>query len=72
MSNRFIHFDFEKRKFGKRGYMERTAGELAKYLGAELEGNPDLRVRGCASVATAKAGNLVFVDSPKQLEAAAK
>jgi UDP-3-O-[3-hydroxymyristoyl] glucosamine N-acyltransferase len=52
--------------------MERTARELAQHLGAELEGNPDVRVRGCASVATAKAENLVFVDSPKQLDAAAK
>jgi len=52
--------------------MERTAGDLAKYLDAELEGNPNLRVRGCASVATAKAENLVFADSPKQMEAVAK
>ena len=52
--------------------MERTAGELAKYLGAELEGNADVRISGCASVGSAKTGDLVFVDSPKQVDAAAK
>lgn len=52
--------------------MERTAREMAEYLGAELEGNPELRISGCASVANAKTGDLVFVDSPKQLDAAAK
>lgn len=52
--------------------MERTARELAQYLGAELEGNPEAKIFGFTSVASAKAGDLVFVDSPKQLEAAAK
>ena len=52
--------------------MERTAREMAEYLGAELEGNPEVRITGCASVGGAKAGDLAFVDSPKQLEAAAK
>jgi UDP-3-O-[3-hydroxymyristoyl] glucosamine N-acyltransferase len=52
--------------------MERTAREMAEYLGAELEGNPELRISGCASVANAKTGDLVFVDLPKQLDAAAK
>jgi UDP-3-O-[3-hydroxymyristoyl] glucosamine N-acyltransferase len=52
--------------------MERTAGELAKYLGAELEGNAGAKISGCASVNSAAAGDLVFVDSPKQLDAAAK
>jgi UDP-3-O-[3-hydroxymyristoyl] glucosamine N-acyltransferase len=50
--------------------MERTAKEMAEYLGAELEGNPALRISGFASVARAKPGDLVFVDSHKQLEAA--
>jgi UDP-3-O-[3-hydroxymyristoyl] glucosamine N-acyltransferase len=45
---------------------------MAEYLGAELEGNPELRISGCASVANAKTGDLVFVDLPKQLDAAAK
>jgi|SRR5882724_6300544 len=52
--------------------MERTAKELAKYLGAELEGNPEHRISGFASVAAAKLGDLIFVESPKQLEAATK
>jgi UDP-3-O-[3-hydroxymyristoyl] glucosamine N-acyltransferase len=52
--------------------MERTVRELAQYLGAELEGNPDVKIYGCTSVASAKAGDLVFVDSPNQLDAAAK
>jgi UDP-3-O-[3-hydroxymyristoyl] glucosamine N-acyltransferase len=52
--------------------MERTTREMAEYLGAELEGRAELRISGFASVAGAKAGDLVFVDSPKQLEAAAK
>lgn len=52
--------------------MESTTKEMAEYLGAELEGNPALRISGFASVASAKSGDLVFVDSDKQLDAATK
>jgi UDP-3-O-[3-hydroxymyristoyl] glucosamine N-acyltransferase len=52
--------------------MEFTASELADFIGAQLEGDAHLRVSGCASVASAGPGDLVYVDSAKHLDAAAR
>jgi UDP-3-O-[3-hydroxymyristoyl] glucosamine N-acyltransferase len=52
--------------------MEFTARELADSIGAQLEGDTRLRISGCASVASARPGDLVYVDSPKHLDAAAQ
>jgi UDP-3-O-[3-hydroxymyristoyl] glucosamine N-acyltransferase len=50
--------------------MSRTAGELAKYLGAPLEGDADLAVSGVASPERAAAGDVIYLDSPKNRERA--
>jgi UDP-3-O-[3-hydroxymyristoyl] glucosamine N-acyltransferase len=42
-----------------------TAGELAKYLGAELEGDVSAPVSGIASPERARAEDLIYVDSPR-------
>jgi len=42
-----------------------TAAELAKYLGAELEGDPSSAVSGVASPERARAEDLIYVDSPR-------
>ena len=52
--------------------MEFTAMELAISIGAQLEGDAHLRVSGCASVASAGPTDVVYVDSPKHLDAAAR
>ncbi len=39
--------------------------ELAKHLGATLDGNPDLPVTGVAAIDTASTGDLSFVANPK-------
>jgi len=44
-----------------------TATELASALGAELIGSPDITVTWIASIESAGAGDLVFVDSEKYL-----
>lgn len=50
--------------------MPMTAGELAAYLGGELVGDAKANVRGVASLANAKPGDLVYVESEKHLPAA--
>ena len=50
--------------------MSRTAGEIAKYLGLALEGDPSVRVSGVASPENARGEDLVYADSPRHLERA--
>lgn len=45
--------------------MMRTAGELAKYLGARLSGDPETRISGVASPSRAGAEDLIYVDGPR-------
>ncbi len=47
--------------------MPMTAAELAAYLGGELVGDPKANIRGVGSVAGAKPGDLIYVDSEKFL-----
>jgi UDP-3-O-[3-hydroxymyristoyl] glucosamine N-acyltransferase len=49
-----------------------TARELADQIGAILEGDAGFRVTGCASHEDAAASELIFVDSEKHLESAAR
>jgi UDP-3-O-[3-hydroxymyristoyl] glucosamine N-acyltransferase len=51
--------------------MTRTAGELAKYLGAKLEGDPHASVSGVAGPERARAGDLIYFDSPRHEKRAA-
>lgn len=51
--------------------MSFTAGDLAKYLGATLDGDTTARVSGVASPEKARAEDLIYVDSPRQEERAA-
>lgn len=48
-----------------------TAGDLAKYLGAKLDGDAAARVSGVASPERAGAEDLIYVDSAKHQERAA-
>ena len=48
--------------------MTRTIKELAEFLVCELEGDGDARVSGVASPASARAEELIYVDSPRHLE----
>lgn len=52
--------------------MSRTAKELAEHTGAELEGDANLRISGCASAESAGPNDLIFVESPKLLDVAAR
>jgi UDP-3-O-[3-hydroxymyristoyl] glucosamine N-acyltransferase len=52
--------------------MTRTAGELAQYLGARLEGNSAATVSGVASPGHARPEDLIYVDSPRHHERAAQ
>jgi UDP-3-O-[3-hydroxymyristoyl] glucosamine N-acyltransferase len=45
-----------------------TAGDLAKYLGAELRGDASAQVSGVASPERARAEDLIYVDSPRHEE----
>ena len=45
--------------------MEKTLGELASRLGAELRGDPELRVSGVASLDEATASDISFVAGPR-------
>jgi len=49
-----------------------TAGDLAKYLGAELRGDASAVVSGIASPERARAEDLIYVDSERHAERAAK
>lgn len=48
------------------------AGDLAKYLGAELHGDASALVSGVASPEGARPGDLIYVDSARHAERAAK
>lgn len=52
--------------------MKRTAQELAKHIEAQLEGDPKLEIAGCASPASAGPGDLIFVETPKNVDSAAQ
>ena len=43
----------------------RTLGEIAALLGAELRGNPDVRIRGVAGIERAGGEELTFVANPR-------
>jgi UDP-3-O-[3-hydroxymyristoyl] glucosamine N-acyltransferase len=47
--------------------MKRTAGELAEYLGAKLEGDAQAVVSGVAGPGDARAGDLIYVDAPRNV-----
>ena len=49
-----------------------TAGDLAKYLGAELHGDASEQVSGVASPEGARGEDLIYVDSLRHMERAAK
>ena len=51
--------------------MTRTMKELADFLGCPLEGDGETRVSGVASTVSARADDLIFVESPRHLEPAA-
>lgn len=48
--------------------MTRTAGELATYLGANLEGEALAQISGVAGPARARVEDLIYLDSPKHRE----
>jgi len=50
--------------------MQRTAGEIAKAVGAQLIGDERIKINGVASIAPAKPGDLVFVEDEKHLDSA--
>jgi UDP-3-O-[3-hydroxymyristoyl] glucosamine N-acyltransferase len=52
--------------------MIRTAGELAKYLGATIVGDSTAEISGVAGPERARAGDLIYLDSPRHHERAAK
>ncbi len=52
--------------------MPRTAKELADHVGAQLEGNGALQISGCASAASARPSDIIFVEGTKHVEAAAQ
>jgi UDP-3-O-[3-hydroxymyristoyl] glucosamine N-acyltransferase len=51
--------------------MTRTMKELADFLGCKLEGDGATQVSGVASPASARAKDLIYVDSPRHLDRAA-
>ena len=51
--------------------MIRTAGELAEYLGATIEGDSRAQISGVASPERARARDLIYLDSPRHQERAA-
>jgi UDP-3-O-[3-hydroxymyristoyl] glucosamine N-acyltransferase len=51
--------------------MIRTAGEIAEYLGAKLEGEPRTPVSGVAGPERARAEDLIYFDSPRHERPAA-
>jgi UDP-3-O-[3-hydroxymyristoyl] glucosamine N-acyltransferase len=45
--------------------VERNLGEIARYLDAELEGDPSVKITGVAGIQEARAGDLTFLANPK-------
>ena len=52
--------------------MKRTAGELATYLGARLEGDAGTLISGVASPERARADDLIYLASPRHVDRAAE
>ena len=50
--------------------MKRSVGELATAIGAQVVGDQQVAVSGIAGIASAAAGDLVFVEEKKHMEAA--
>jgi UDP-3-O-[3-hydroxymyristoyl] glucosamine N-acyltransferase len=48
-----------------------TAGELARRLGGEIVGDPEVSITGLRPAAEARAGDLTFAENPRYLSAAA-
>jgi UDP-3-O-[3-hydroxymyristoyl] glucosamine N-acyltransferase len=46
-------------------YKEKKLGEIAKYIGGELLGNPSVKITGISSIEDAKTGDLTFLANPK-------
>jgi len=58
--------------FSRRGAgMTHTAGELAQYLGAKIQRTAQAPISGLANPESAKAEDLIYADSPRQVERAA-
>jgi UDP-3-O-[3-hydroxymyristoyl] glucosamine N-acyltransferase len=58
--------------FSRRGaVMTHTAGELGQYLGAPVHGNAQAPIAGLANPESAKADDLIYADSSRQIERAA-
>jgi UDP-3-O-[3-hydroxymyristoyl] glucosamine N-acyltransferase len=51
--------------------MIHSAGEVARYLGAKIHGDAQAPVSGIANPESAKAEDLIYADSPRQVERAA-
>jgi UDP-3-O-[3-hydroxymyristoyl] glucosamine N-acyltransferase len=51
--------------------MIRTAGELAEYLGAKIDGDARAQISGVAAPERAQAGDLIYLDSPRHQQRAA-
>src|SRR5712671_1730394 len=51
--------------------MIRTASELSEFLGCVLEGDARATVSGVASPASARAADLIYVETPRHLDRAA-
>jgi UDP-3-O-[3-hydroxymyristoyl] glucosamine N-acyltransferase len=51
--------------------MVHTAGELAEYLNAKIHGDAQTSITGVASPESAKPEDLIYADSPRQVERAA-
>jgi UDP-3-O-[3-hydroxymyristoyl] glucosamine N-acyltransferase len=64
-----LNFPFPPQTY-KTSAMQRTAGEIAKAIGARVIGDESVEVGGVASIASAKPGNLVFVEDEKHLDSA--
>jgi UDP-3-O-[3-hydroxymyristoyl] glucosamine N-acyltransferase len=45
--------------------MQKTLGELAKKIGAELKGDPDCKINGIDTLQSATEGQISFLDNPK-------
>ena len=45
--------------------MEATLGELAKLVGGEVEGDPEIRITGIAGIKEAKKGDITFLANDK-------
>jgi UDP-3-O-[3-hydroxymyristoyl] glucosamine N-acyltransferase len=52
--------------------MKRTAGEIAEHLGVRLKGDPRVTVESVAAPERARAADLIYADSPRHIEQAAR